>query len=239
MRKLIWKEWHEQSWKLAFGCIVLSAFVVIGMHARIVPDMAIVAYICAIGVLILPITSAAGLFPAERADGSFDSLIAMPIAVWKILLARTLSAVVLTAGPLAVAAAVTVLMAGGRESTIRETLAVYGVSALASTTLVIWMMSLTIRLPNEGRASLVSMGVLVIWGLITWPMYSPEYHTEARAIAFTRAISLTPFGWFFTGSDSMGSGNTLVLTGLVQGALLLAVWCFACRVLASSAEVRS
>ena len=24
MRQLIWKEWHEQSWKLAFGCIVLN-----------------------------------------------------------------------------------------------------------------------------------------------------------------------------------------------------------------------
>src|SRR5689334_8801214 len=38
MRSLLWKEWHEQSWKLAFGCVVLAALAVIGLRARVVAD---------------------------------------------------------------------------------------------------------------------------------------------------------------------------------------------------------
>ena len=239
MRKLIWKEWHEQSWKLAFGCIVLSAFAVIGLRSRIVADLALVSYVCAIGVLILPITSATGLFPAERAEGSFESLIAMPIQPWKILLAKTISGVVLCAGPLAVAAVFSVWIAGDRETPAEEVLALYEQSALSSVSLLVWMMAFSIRLPNEGRAALLSMGVLVIWGVITWSMFHSEYLRDTHALAFTRWISVTPFGWFFVISYEPPAGYSLAVNALIQGTILVAVWALGLRMLTALAEVRS
>ena len=38
MHSLLWKEWHEQSWKLGFGCVVLGALALIGLHSRIIAD---------------------------------------------------------------------------------------------------------------------------------------------------------------------------------------------------------
>jgi ABC-type transport system involved in multi-copper enzyme maturation permease subunit len=235
MRKLIWKELHEQSWKLAFGCIVLSAFVVIGLHARIIPDLSMVSWVCAIGVLILPITSAAGLFPAERAEGSFETLMAMPIPPWKILLAKTMAGIVLCAGPLAAAAVFSAWMAGSRETPIKEMLAICGLSALASVSLLIWMMALSIRLPNEGRAALISMGVLVIWGVVAWPLYE---NYDYRVLAFT------PFGWFIENRFRIGFGEQSFLDGFAatcfaQGVMLLAAWSLARRMLNAPVEDKS
>ena len=39
MQSLLWKEWHEQSWKLAFSCILLGAMAVaaaVGEGAQVV-----------------------------------------------------------------------------------------------------------------------------------------------------------------------------------------------------------
>ena len=75
MRMLIWKEWHEQSWKLGFGCIVLASFSLIGLRARTTSDEMIVMCVCIMGVGLLPILSSTGLVPAERSEGSLEALL--------------------------------------------------------------------------------------------------------------------------------------------------------------------
>jgi ABC-type transport system involved in multi-copper enzyme maturation permease subunit len=174
MRHLLWKEWHEQSWKLAFGCVVLGAMAMIGMRARIVADERMVQTICFLGMTLLPVLASTGLVPAERSEGSFESLLALPVAPWRILLAKTLIGVILCAGPLAVAAGMSLLIAGGREVPVEGTLLLYGGSILAAASLLIWMMVLTIRLPNETRAGLLSLGILICWLLIEVWMTSSD-----------------------------------------------------------------
>src|ERR1043165_6112612 len=100
MWNLLWKEWHEQSWKLGFGCVVLGALALIGLRARIVPDETMIMVVSAVGMLLLPILSAASLFPAERGEGSFESLIALPVAPSRILAAKTAAGLLLCAGPI-------------------------------------------------------------------------------------------------------------------------------------------
>ena len=40
MLKLLWKEWHENLWKLGFGLTASAAFTVMLFRIRLFPDMA-------------------------------------------------------------------------------------------------------------------------------------------------------------------------------------------------------
>jgi hypothetical protein len=170
MRKLLWKEWHEQSWKLGFGCIVLSALAVIGLHARITADETMSMWVCVFGLTLLPVLSSSGLLPAERSEGSFESLLALPVSPWKILAAKTLIGLLLCVGPMLTAALASIATAGGREMSDVAILDLYGRSTLATVSLFIWMLALTARLPNEARAAILAMGVLIFWMLATMGM---------------------------------------------------------------------
>jgi ABC-type transport system involved in multi-copper enzyme maturation permease subunit len=162
MRSLLWKEWHEQSWKLAFSCILLGAMAAIGLHSRIISDSDTMIWVCLVG-MALPISYSSGLLPAERDDGYFESLIALPVTPWKILLATTFMGLVLCIVPFGLALGVTLLTAGDREMSDLAVIALYVRSIFAAVILFVWMMTLTSQLPNETRAGLLSVALLAGW----------------------------------------------------------------------------
>jgi hypothetical protein len=221
VRNLLWKEWHEQAWQLAFGCVVLSAMAAIGLHARMVPDSAMVDWVCFLGVMGLPVLASTALVPAERADGGLASLVALPVTPARILAAKTLLGLLLCAGPLLVAGAVSVVLAGGREVYTGEIVATYGRSALSASALFVWMLALTVRLPNEARAALLAVGVLVLWMLASAGLTLPPL----RATAF----AASPFAFVWPFGDDLGPGPALLRVVVVQLAVLGGLWGLALR----------
>jgi ABC-type transport system involved in multi-copper enzyme maturation permease subunit len=190
MRQLLWKEWHEQSWKLAFGSIVLTAIAVIGLHSRMIPDATLIQWICLLGATMLPVLSSTGLVPAERAEGTLESLLAIPVAPWRILLVKTFVGLLLCVGPMLITAIVSVWMVGGRESLTFDILEQYGRSTLTSVCLFMWMMALTIRLPSEARAATLAVGLLVFWGIASGGLaLSP---LRSNLFAVSPAVFLLP-----------------------------------------------
>lgn len=167
MRQLLWKEWREQWWKLAFGTVVLCAFALIGLHTRIISDQSIIVAACGMGVLLLPILSVSGLIPAERGQGTLRTVLALPIAPWKVLAVKAATGVLLCACPLIATAVASVLVTRGRELSTEDVLAIYGRSILAGVCLFGWMTILTIGSPNEGRGAALAAGVLVCWLMLT------------------------------------------------------------------------
>jgi ABC-type transport system involved in multi-copper enzyme maturation permease subunit len=167
MRKLLWKEWHEQSWKLGFGCVVLGALALIGFRSRILSDYTMMMWVGFLGLTLLPILAATGLVPAERGEGSMDSLLALPVKTSQILAAKALMGLALCVGPMLVAATISLVIAGGREIPVAYMLAFYVATTLTTVSLLAWMIALTIRLPSETRAALLSVGILILWMLAT------------------------------------------------------------------------
>jgi ABC-type transport system involved in multi-copper enzyme maturation permease subunit len=183
MRQLLWKEWHEQGWKLAFGCIVLAAIAMIGLHSRMIPDATLIQGICLLGATMLPVLASTGLVPAERAEGTLESLLAIPVAPWRILLSKTAMGLLLCVGPVLVAAVVTVVMAGGRERLTADILGQYGRAALTGISLFIWMMALTIRLPSEARAAMLAVGLVIFWAIASAGLAFSMLHSNVFAIS--------------------------------------------------------
>jgi ABC-type transport system involved in cytochrome c biogenesis permease component len=222
VRQLLWKEWHEQAWKLAFGCVVLSAMAVIGLHARMVADATMVDWVCWLGLTLLPVLSSTGLVPAERAEGSLESLLAMPIAPWRILAAKTSLGLLLCVGPLAVAGALSVALAGGRETYTGDIVSIYARSALAGAALFVWMQAMTVRLPSEARAGLIAVGVLIIWGLVTVGLLA------GNTLALRTGLAASPFSLVLPMPDRIAR-PPVGLTIAVQAALAVGAWLLTLR----------
>jgi len=180
MLSLLWKEWHEQSWKLAFGSLILGAFALIGLHARVVADELLLQWVCFLAVALLPVLASTGLIPAERDDGTLESLLSLPIAPWRVFAVKSAMGVVLTAGPIFVAAIVSVVFAGGREMPGAAMAGLYVRTLAAALSLFFWMYALTVRLPTETRASLIAMAVLIMWLLIALGLTQTAEHTVWR-----------------------------------------------------------
>jgi hypothetical protein len=219
VRKLIWKEWFEQSWKLVFGCVVLGSLALIGLQARLVPDDIMMMWVCFLGLALLPVLSSTGLIPAERAGGSFESLLALPIAPWKILAVKTSMGILQCAVPMMVAAAVSVFMAAGRETSTAAILNLYGRSTLTAISLFIWMLALTAHLPSEARAGLVSIGILFFWVMATWALL-------LQSSVPTLAISASPMAFVYN-FNSGAIGPSLVTIAIVQALCAAALWLLA------------
>jgi len=223
MRQLIWKEWHEQNWRLGFGCIVLGAMALIGLHARLIADDDMMLWVGFIGITLLPVLSSTGLLPAERSEGSFESLLALPVAPWKILAAKTAMGLLLCVGPLAVAAAISLIVAGGREMTDGDIVHFYAASSIAAVSLFIWMMALTSRLPSEGRSALVAIGILIIWSIATGSAAAGGLNSEA-APRLLKATSPLMSVW---ASDP--NSLPLIAVVIVQAIIAIALWTWMAR----------
>ena len=229
---LLWKEWREQRWKLGFGCLLLAAFALIGLRTRAVADEAVLTGVCLVGILLLPVLAVTGLVPAERADGSLAALLSLPVPAWQVLAAKTLAGVALCVGPLAAAAIVGVAVAGGREMSAAAITGLFARSAAAALSLFVWMFALTVRLPTEARAGLVSLGVLVGW-LIT--VLTLQYHGPRDVTQGAFAI-VSPF--VFTYRFAPDAPVRLAGAVAAQAIIAAALWVWAATRFARSAEDR-
>jgi ABC-type transport system involved in multi-copper enzyme maturation permease subunit len=167
MRSLLWKEWHEQRWKLAFGSLILAAFALVGLRARVIADATMLEAVCLIAVPLLSVLSSTGLVPAERDEGTLETLLALPVHPAIIFAVKSLVGVLLCTVPIILAAAVGVAVAGGREISAAAIVGLHLRTLAATLSLYFWMLALTVRLPTETRAALVTMGVLMMWMIVT------------------------------------------------------------------------
>jgi len=233
MQGLLWKEWHEQRWKLAFGSLMLAAFAFVGLRARVIADDSLLRYVCGIAVLLLPLLSSTALVAAERSDGTLGSLLALPVQAWRVLVAKTVMGVALCAGPIVLTAMVSFAVSGGREMPAGAMAGMFARTLLAALSLFFWMFALSVRLPNETRAALVAVGVLVGWLIVSLGLYS----AGARGTEPSLLWVTNPFFLFFMGRD--GQSSVLAIAICMQAIIALALWLWAVRQFAKPQEGRS
>lgn len=88
IKPLIWKEWHEQRWKLFFGTAMLAFFTGSLLAARLSTNREIVVVVWILGGLVLSLYSAMGVFAPEITNGTKTFLSSKPIQSWKIFLGK-------------------------------------------------------------------------------------------------------------------------------------------------------
>ena len=90
IKPLIWKEWHEQRWKLAFGTVMLAFFTGSLLAACLTTNREIIVVVWILGGLVLSLYSAMGVFAPEITNGTRIFLSSKPLQSWKIFACKWL-----------------------------------------------------------------------------------------------------------------------------------------------------
>jgi len=167
IKALVWKEWHEQRGRLAFGCVLLMSLMAIGLKSRLLPDEVTIYFISTfLGSFLLPVFVVLGLIAPEREDRSLDTLLAQPLATGTLLGIKLATGLVLCIAPVLGATLVACVMAGAREITVAYIQHIGLGSAAMASVLLIWSLSLSCRQISEARAGAVGLVVLGICLLV-------------------------------------------------------------------------
>lgn len=100
IKALLWKEYREQRWKLAFGTVMLLFVTGSLLAARLASGREIVMVVWVLGGLVLALYSAMGVLAPERTNGTTLFLAARPVRAWESFAAKWLMGWLNVAGPM-------------------------------------------------------------------------------------------------------------------------------------------
>ncbi|MBN1344410.1 MAG: hypothetical protein JXQ73_17105 [Phycisphaerae bacterium] len=194
LRSLLWKEWREQRWKVAFGCVILGGYTAIGLQTRLLPDETILLLGVFIAASSLPILASMDLVAAERAEGSLPVLLALPVRPSVTFVLKTAVGATTCAAPMLVAFILACLIAGGREISITRITHILLGGLGGALSFYVWAHCLGVRQSTEARSALLAIGCLaVMCGLI---LFGEALHRlwDVKALAQLPLLA-TPFAF--------------------------------------------
>ncbi|MGB7160182.1 MAG: ABC transporter permease subunit [Tepidisphaeraceae bacterium] len=227
---LVWKEWHEQRWRLWFGVALLAMYTIIGLRTRIMPDEQIIAMTILLGGGIFPLMAAMGLVAPERADGTIVRLLALPVPTWHVLAAKAIVGVAVCAAPVLVSGLLAAVMAGDREMAWSEMAEIYAMALGTTISMFTWLTAAGIRQPSEARAGLAGIGVVVAWILmmvlsLLLPFQVVEGFSQVEWVG-----AFSPFGLMALIDDIDRPAHTYrPVVIVIQISMVALVWLWAAR----------
>lgn len=165
-RSLLWKEWHEVSWKAFYGAAIVSIFAAVGLRTRIMHD----GMLMAMGLLIwcscaVPLFISMGLFASEKEEGTLGRLFELPASRWRVFIAKVTAGAIACWVTVAAFFITATLATGGREEPVWNIFRISLASGFMAMASVAWIVAFAIRQPTEARAGLVGLAVFGFWGL--------------------------------------------------------------------------
>ncbi|NLX60559.1 MAG: ABC transporter permease subunit [Phycisphaerae bacterium] len=227
-RQLIWKEWREQRWRLAFGCVLFGGFALIGLSTRMMPDADVIILALIFGAPLMALLASMAPLAGEREEGTLPMLLALPVAPWKILLVKTLMAAAVCLAPLAAVLLVALVVAGNREGTTSELLLGHGLAAAFALMLLVWSLALGARMATEARAALVAIAIVALWAisfyvhvLVLYPFLRDSGNRALLALGMVH-----PLGVFYIPAETLWA---FALWIAVHATVMTALWFWAAR----------
>ncbi len=163
MTALLWKEWHEQRWRVALATVWLLGIAAIGLQTRILPDLVILILTWIPMALVLPVFLGMGLFASERRAGTLSYLTALPVGRGGILAAKVIMGLLGYLAPAVISGIVVWLAVGGRELSTAGWAGRVAVVAAFGGVLFVWQLLAGLRCRQEETYILVSALVVGFW----------------------------------------------------------------------------
>ena len=201
IKPLIWKEWHELRWKMAFGCLIVGAFVLTGLKSRIFPDIAINIFSIVGSSLLMPLFIAMGLIAEERSNGSLYTLFALPVRIKLLYVIKMILGAVVVLSPILVSLILSLLMAGGREESISDVIKWHIMGAHFSIVMFIVTVVSGMKFSSEAKVALTGIAWVGFWVLCV----IIEVQMFFRYGSESWTMIITPWGFF----ELAGSGGFL------------------------------
>ncbi|MFA5863968.1 MAG: hypothetical protein WC975_04695 [Phycisphaerae bacterium] len=88
LKAIVWKEWREMRWRIAFGTILLNFVLLALLRARIANDTEVSVMVWFAGGMVLAILSAMGPFAPETTQHTWTFYLSKPVDIWKVTLVK-------------------------------------------------------------------------------------------------------------------------------------------------------
>jgi len=217
---LLWKEWTEHRWKLAFGAVMLACFAGVLLGWGGISDREMILLLPFAGGLIFSILNAMGTFAQEHSEGTVLFLATRPFETWKVFLGKWFIGWVNTIVPLIACGLILRLWFGSpSESSPVSRYLVSGTLVAAWTATMLYSLTCCATLRRGGPAA-VGLGGLLWAGIMI-------LHLVLADIIVNSISGMTPslFG-------TLALVNPISIWGLVASDsslrnppwLLIAVW---------------
>jgi len=190
-KRLLWKEWQENLWKLGFGLCTSWAFTLLLLRIRIIPDNAACAVISLGQLLVIPVVYTLDLFSGEVSSRTIHLLFKLPVPRWKIFAGKILVALGSMALIFLSTGVLMELLAHGREAPFGMLFRMNAWFGLCAVVLVAWFSVFGCQTRSEA-ASLVALfsvasgwAVVLLWsGLcgVFWALHLVPYTLLAWAV---------------------------------------------------------
>jgi ABC-type transport system involved in multi-copper enzyme maturation permease subunit len=219
IKALFWKEWQQQRWKLAYGCVLVMGCTLIGLRSRLLFDEGIVIAAAVGGAVFTPLLVSLGLVAAERNEGSLDMLLALPVRHWHIFTVKMVMAALVCAAPILGSALVSLIIAAGREQTAGQIITPYLGGLAFGVTMLVWVVGFGVGQPSEARAGLVGIAVFVGWVFLVFLS-----ETLLKLGSGRWSLVITPFGLLEGTIDARYSILPKVVLAQLGIAFCLLLW---------------
>ena len=162
----MWKEWHENLWKLCFCVIASAAFTGLLFRLRLSPDFGNCYVISLVQMFVVPVIYAMDIFSGEMTNRTVHLLFKIPTPRWMTFFSKYLVSV---AGMVMVFLFTSILMevlSQGREENVMSLLKMNLNFSLAAVLLFTWFAAFGSQSRSEAGSLAAMFGVFVGWGII-------------------------------------------------------------------------
>jgi hypothetical protein len=158
---IVWKEWHEQRWKMVFGVVMMTSFFGAVAASRIMSAREAVVGGWIFGGLILSLYSAMGVFAPERVGGTLIFLASKPLDARKVFLWKWFFGWLNVIVPMVCCGLVALLIEGRQIGTWEYLVRRPLVGATFATSFYTIICCLAPRQAGEAQVGLFGLGVLL------------------------------------------------------------------------------
>lgn len=225
LKALLWKEWHEQRWRVALATVWLLGMTAIGLKTRILPDLAILIVIWVPTALVLPVFLGMGLFASERRAGTLSFLMVQPVQRKSLLTAKAMVGLLAYMAPLLIGGIVVCLAVGGREASAADLAGRIAVIAVFGAVLFVWQLLAGLRCRREETyilASAIVVGFWIVHGLVVdeWNLTQSlgSWIWTINPLAVAGLID----AWEYRASQEIWT--TVGVQGLIAAGLTFGLW---------------
>jgi len=191
LKALLWKEWHEQRWRMALACVWLMGATAIGLKTRLVVDAIILGLIAVPMAVLLPVFAGMGLFAEERQAKTMAFLQMQPAQRWQILLAKVGMGLLVFVVPLTATFGLVLIFVGPRELPLTFMWFGYVVVLGFSVVLYLWQILAGLGAKRQETYAVTCAAVLGVW--MTQGLLVDEF---ARGTAWESWVwKINPFAW--------------------------------------------
>ena len=200
LKRLLWKEWWENLWKLGFCAGVSLAFTMLLFRLRIFPDLQNAFFISLVQTIVVPVVYALDLFSGEMSNRTIHLLFKIPVPRWKIFFAKYLVAIVGIALSFLVTATAMEVLAWGREAQPGMLFLANALQGLCALLLMTWFCLFGCQSRSEAGSLVAIFGVMTGWAIVLFWSRLCEVgwadHVTPYILAFgSLAIVETGFDW--------------------------------------------